>query len=450
MPNPRTTLILSIIALSYSLACAGMYESFEDRARQKASEQEAEKHDAKWAAQGEAALAEIIQSLCAEQKNYYLHDKAVERLERIGLPAIRALFRKQRGMTEDSLCEGYGDSRLDDAVACVYCNAERFAKHGDEWQESIGLLRKKAEENPDELLSIISAIALQRRNSGCVRFESLAEEFLPLISSILRGDEAKMGQDARDARAYALNVVAGLGPVAGPLVKDILPYLRDPNLDGPAAEALEKIGPEASMAVNDLRAALKSNAATAKKIAFVKALGEMGPPAMRAALPDIKRLVERLLDNACDGRNGRHLETAIIVLCKLARSSDDFAARFFKWRTGCSDRAIAEALKTALSSAHRCLSMPVASICRSIASLGPSGAPASEELMAFVRDNRENIETRGAAARALDVLGSGAKLTPADKKIVEEILDRSRPQPVPQVTGPYEGGIPDSSTVLPR
>jgi hypothetical protein len=194
---------------------------------------------------------------------------------------------------------------------------------------------------------------------------------------------------------------------------------------------------------------MRRETAKTNEISFIKALGEIGPPAIEA-LPDIKHVVEKLVENACDGKNRQQLEIAVQVMCKLARSSDDINARFYKWRTGCSDGAIAKLMRRELTMARDCKHMPVRSICESMASLGNSCASASDELMAFVRDTRENIETRGAAALLLETTGSSAKFSPSDKQLIKEVFDQSRPPPPKQIIEPYYRGTPDSSTIPSR
>jgi hypothetical protein len=443
----RIALTVSIIVLQNFLISAGMYETEEQIKSREAAEQRAQRTDERWQARGEAAIPDIIRSLCSENADVYLRDKAARRLEKIGLPVIRSLLKKDQRLITDSLCSNF-NGRVD-AIASVYCNADQFNKHGSEWDTSIALLRKKADENPDEALWIISAIASLRDREDCYQFESLIEKCLPIISSILRKTEGKGSQDAADTRLNTLNVIASLGPSAASLMKEIIPFLSDPHFDIAAAEALEKIGPSASIAVKEFHAALLRDTAAAKELSFVKALGSIGPAAL-SVLPDIKRLVEKLIDNAGDGKNRQQLEIEVKIMCKLASSSNDIGARFYKWRTGCSNRAIVGVLKRELDMARTYGSMPVRSICESMAMLGKSGASASDKLLAFVRDPRENIETRGAAAMLIETTGISAKLSQSDRQMIKEVLDLTRPRPEPQVPGPYYYGIPDSSTIPSR
>jgi hypothetical protein len=428
---PRILIALVIIAIGYSSSFAGMDETQEQIRAREAEEGAAGRQDSLWAAEGAAAIPGMIRSLCTESKNIYLHEKAKDRLTSMGVPALEALFRKQAGMTGDNLCESFGDSRLADIVAYVFCNSERFFDHGGEWKKAVTLLRKKFEENPEDGLSQVSAIAELRRQADCTEFPALVEECLPMISAILRGSAREKGQNVQDIRNEALMTVASIGPAAAPLVNEILPFLNDPRHDIAAAKALEEMGPSAAKAAGGLQEALRRDTAAAKKIAIMKALGAIGPAAMEA-LPDIKRITDRLVDNACDGRNRQQLEAAVGVMTRLASARSDFKSRFFRWRTGCSDGAIVKVLKRELGMAHRCRLMPVSRICNSIAGFGKAGASASRELIAFVSDYNESIETRGAAARALEAT---------------DILHKNIPRPIQQIPTPDMSGIPDSSSV---
>jgi hypothetical protein len=138
------------------------------------------------------------------------------------------------------------------------------------------------------------------------------------------------------------------------------------------------------------------------------------------------------------------LEIAVQVMCKLAVSSDDIGTRLMKWFSGTCNSSIAELIRRDLGKALTCKQMPVSSICGSLSYLGKSGAVASGELMDFVRDLRENIGTRGAAATALDNTGGIAKQSTSDRQLIKEVLEKVRPRPIQQIPGPFESGIPDS------
>jgi hypothetical protein len=422
-----------------------MYESYEDAQRSKSAEQEAARVDSEWQSHGEAAVPEIIRALCAENKNYNIRDKAKYRLVVIGLPAVRALLQAQSGPNSDTLCYG---PQLNDAIASIYCGSDQFEKHNNDWNISIGILRKLLNENPDKALEIISSVASLERQMDCSRFGSLLKEFLPMISAILRQSGEKARRNNVDIRNDALNTVALIGPPAAPLVKEIIPFLRDPQLAIAAAEALEKIGPSASRAVRELRAAMARDTGQGQGMPFVKALGGIGPAA-GDALPDIMRLVARLVDekDACEGKDRLQIEVAVQVMCKLANSSGTVGFKPMKRSSGATDEAIVGLLRRELVKARKCKNMPVSDVCRALSHFGKSGAMASGELMDIVRDLHENIWTRGAAATALYETGGGAKLSLTDRQLISEVLFKVRPRPVQQVPEPIENVIPDTSTL---
>jgi hypothetical protein len=443
--TPRTfAFAFAVLALLPSLTLAGMYESYEEAQHRKAAEQEAERIDAQWKAGGEAAIPEIIRALCAENGNFYLRYKAQDRLVEMGLPAIRALLQARSGTNSDTLCYR---SQLNDAIAGIYCNSDPY-EHKNEWNACLGLLRNLLKEDPDEALMVIASIAAIRQHNDCSRFQSLGEEFLPMISSLLRGSGKKVRRNNVAICSDALNAVALIGPPAAPLVKEIIPFLRDPQLAIAAAEALEKIGPSASRAVRELRAAMARDTAQGKGMPYVKALGEIGPAAAEA-LSDIARLVARLVDeeSACDGKNRQQIEVAVRVMCKLAISSGAIDFRSKKKFSGVTDEAIVELLRRELVKARKCKNMPVSGICRALSYFGKKSSIASGELMEIVRDNHESIWTRVAAATTLDETGGGEKLSLSDRQLIGEVLFKVRPQPVPQVPDPIEPVIPDTPTL---
>jgi hypothetical protein len=432
------------------MSCAGMYETQEEHNLSNAAKQAAESINAQWQARGEAAIPEIICVFCTENKNFYLQEAAKDRLTAIGLPAIRALLQKRQKPNSDTLCSSCIVSRLSDAIASIYCNSERFQEHTNEWDASIVIMRKLFSENPDEALEIISSVAYLRQRNDCSQSGTLLKEFFPMISTVLRGGEGKARQYSADNRLTALTIIAQIGPFAAPFLPEIIPLLRDTRFDIAAAEALEKIGPQASAAVKELRAAMQRDSVPGKNIHFVKALGAIGPAATEA-LPDIKRLTARLVDDGCDGKNRQQIEIAVQVMCKLAVSSDDILPRFIRWFSGTANSAIVKVIRHELGKARVCKRMPVSSICESMSFLGKSGAMASGELMDFVRDLHESIWTRGAAAAALEKTGSVAKMSPSDRQLIHEVLEKVRPRPIQQVPGSFESAIPDSvNTYQPR
>jgi hypothetical protein len=438
---------LVFLILLPSLVFAGMQETEEDLAAQAKSKLEAEQADARWKARGEAAISDMIKALCSE--NFYLHDMAESRLVSIGVPVIRTLFNKSFRRAADTVsdCYGFGaESPLRQVLADIYCNSARFQNYGAEWDTAMALLRGKFIEEPEEALGVIFEVAETgpHLGCGCTHSEALLNKCLPMISTILRGSGKPKGKNNLDNRYWALKTVAAIGPQAAPLVKDILPLLRSGDLDCNAAEALEKIGPAASAAVNELRAAMLRDTSAGNVICFVKALGAMGPKA-RKALPEVKRLTERMVDESCYRDNQRQIEIAVEALCRLASIHQNFGARFFSLLAGTSDEAVVMLLCKELRMAHGCKRMPVSSICLSLSWLGKPATAAFDELMAFVRDRNENAATRAAAATVIYGFGNSMNLSPSDRKLIMEAL----PQPVPQVPIPIEM-VRDSSTVPSR
>jgi HEAT repeat protein len=237
-------------------------------------------------------IASLIEKLKTNDEREL--DAAIEKLGKIGEPAIPALM---KALQDKNL-------QVRRSAADVLIHIGRPA---------IPALAK-ALKNSDANVRRSAALALRRIGAE-------AKTAVPLLVPLLKDSDAKV-------RSYASSALGRMGAEAKTALPDLVPLLKDSdaNVRSSAASALESMGAEAKTAVPDLVPLLKDSDASvrdsaASALASMRAEAKTGVPQLVRLLKDSDASVRDSAASALGGI-GAEAKTAVPDLVPLLKDSD--------------------------------------------------------------------------------------------------------------------------------
>jgi HEAT repeat protein len=284
--------------------------------------------------------------------------------------------------------------RLEDTETSVCARAvEALARIGPETEDVVPAL-VRALSDPS---STVRSEALRALGS----IGPTAEQAIPSIINLLNTD--------RSVHHVLTDTLAAIGPMVIPEVTDALRN-EDHNVRCMAAEALGKMGPLASPAVNELKAALHDkNTGVQAEAAW--ALGEIGPDAKGAVL-DLTEMVghdKKRLANAALGALGKigpdakEAVPAVIAALKAEYSDTRRSAARSLGNIGPVSPDVVPALAIALQDKDSNARLDAA---KALWKIGPGAGKAVPALIEAMDD--EDLNVRVWSTRALSVIGPDA------------------------------------------
>ncbi len=302
---------------------------------------------------GEPAIPALIEAL--RDKNLLVRQSAAEVLQRFRTSAIPALVKASKDSDvrvrrhAAALLEKmtYGTSSVSSETKNVMPQLISLLKDSDadvrrSAVSALGIIGAKAKTAVPQLIPLLKDSDADVRRSTASALASIGAEAktaVPQLVSLLKDSDANVRRSAADA-------LGGIGAEAKTAVPQLVPLLKDSdaNVRRSTASALGRIGAEAKAAVPQLIPLLKDSDANVRKSA-ASALGRIGDVNVRDSAADalgrrrigaetktvVPQLVALLKDSdpyvresAADalGRIGAETKTAVPQLIPLLKDSD--------------------------------------------------------------------------------------------------------------------------------
>jgi hypothetical protein len=260
--------LLAASAAALPARAGGVFRHVEPTPEEKRAEATA----ARWRETGLAAGAEMIDAICRDDK--LLAGYAHEVLGGAGARALPLLARAAANP----------DCRVGGFVASIVCEA------GEGQADLIRMLQTRSEPIVLTAIEALDGVAKVKNKAGCQDGPRVLAATMPALRGVLRASSGK-------TREEALYVAMHMGPLAAPLVPELVAALDGPDVaSNIAASALGEVGPAAAPAVSKLRALLAGGGKW--RYRAIEALGGIGEPA-RAALPEFAPVLERTIPLVC-------------------------------------------------------------------------------------------------------------------------------------------------------
>jgi hypothetical protein len=366
-------------------------------------EERAEKIAQRWRETGLAAASEMIEAICRQDE--LLESPARSTLVDSGERAFSQLITA----AADRRCD------LAPTIATIVCQTGAGAA------ELVGMLRARQQPVVSTALSTLSLLAKDRERSGCVADGQVLATAVPALAVLVRTAPSPLLEET-------LWVAKEIGPLAAPLVPDLIPVLFKSEVpSNSAASALGAIGPKAAAAVPTLRGLL----ARGRKWHWhaTEALGGIGEPA-RSALPDLVPILAGALPGLCSTRP-RYSEPDVI-----AGAVQRAAVRI----GGPGVEPLVPDLVTAFGRMRACnVAGPVEDWIKAFGSFGRYGKRAVPLLLSIAFASEESVGLRRYAIEALDrvepLLAGGPPVGSSKIREIRRALARKREifsRPVPQ------------------
>ena len=406
MRFPGPAVLAAIGMLAGAVASAGGPHEYEPTAEEKRIQATVDR----WRAQGLAAAPEMIAALCRNDAalSVYAHNE----LLRIGQPAVPLMVRK---IAADPSC------RFDEVIGYDLCNGVAEA-------DVIEMLRSRQP-------------ALVRAGAESLWYLFIKDEpdCVQAAARLKPRVVPELGKQLRTASGEAfravLSALSRVGPIAAPLVPDLIPLLaRDEITANSAAAVLDGIGPGAAAAVPALRAMF----ARGEPFRYwaTKSLGAIGAAA-QPALPDFAAPFKQALSGLCD--KGRFNRTAGGIIETFLQAASRIG--------GPGVEPLVPDAVAALAAQRRCDIHTSRLWIGYFGGFGRYGAAALPLLRTIVEDPDADLAERREALASIDLIGMPEKwrrtVEPLRKAFAlkAELFKQRRREPDPDLEGDLQ--VPD-------
>ena len=330
---------------------------------------------------GKPAIPALIKAL--QDQNLQVSRSAAEVLRKIGRPAIPALGKALKNSDADVR------SRAASALGSIGAEAKTAAP------QLVPLL-KDSDEN------VRSRAASALRNIGA-EAKTAAPQLVPLLEN----------SDV-NVRSRAASALGNIGPEAKTAVSEIVPLLKDSqaNVRRSAASALGYIGPEAKTAVSEIVPLLKDSDVNVRRSAAY-ALGRIGAEA-KTVVPQLIDLLKdsqpKVRSSAADalGNIGAEAKTAEQQLISLLQQSQAnnvrSSAASALGRIGAEAKTVVPQLIDLLQDSQPNVRSSAA---EALGNIGAEAKTAVPDIIPLLQDSQANV--RSSAAYALGRIGAKAK-----------------------------------------